>query len=47
MLVFKITEAEKSNIFYEYIGGKRYSVFFLKNQTIDFCNISMTTTTNI
>jgi hypothetical protein len=47
MLVFKITEAEKSNIFYEYIGGKRYFVFFLKNQTIDFCNISMTTTTNI
>ena len=45
VLVFKITEAEKSNIYNEYIGGKRY--IFFKNQTIDFCNISMTTTTNI
>jgi hypothetical protein len=24
VLVFKITEAEKSNIYNEYIGGKRY-----------------------
>jgi hypothetical protein len=40
VLVFKITEAEKSNIYNEYIGGKRYFVFFLKNQIIDFCNIS-------
>jgi hypothetical protein len=41
VLVFKITEAEKSNIHNEYVyRGKSYFVFFLKNQTIDFCNIS-------